>query len=74
MGMTSNARLTDQAPGGRLLPISDAAVHCGVTSRTMRRWIRSGLLRGVQLTPRTLRVPADALARFIQTQSAAVTH
>ncbi len=65
--MHSNACLTDQAPGGRLLPVQLAAVRCHVTPRTIRRWIRGGVLPGVALTNRTLRVPEAALEAFTKT-------
>ena len=68
--MTSNACLTDQAPGGRLLRVEAAARACDVTPRTVRRWLRAGVLPGVALTNRTLRIPEAALAAFTKAATA----
>ncbi len=69
--MHSNACLTDQAPGGRLLPVGAVADRCHVTPRTVRRWIRGGVLPGVALTNRTIRVPEAALEAFTKTATSA---
>jgi excisionase family DNA binding protein len=49
-----------------LLTIEAAATRGGVSGGTIRKLIRRGLLPGVRFSHRNLRVPADALDRFIE--------
>lgn len=54
----------------RFASIAEAALHCDVSTRTLRRYISSGLLTGYRIGPRILRVDldeVDGLARPIPT-------
>lgn len=44
--------------------ILDAATRVGVSTKTVRRWISTGHLRGYRMGPRLLRVDPDELDRM----------
>jgi excisionase family DNA binding protein len=55
-------------PGSDLLTIAQAASELGVSSFTVRRWLRDGLLRGEQTTdgsPWRIRLTAEVRRRFV---------
>lgn len=45
--------------------ILDAATRVGVSTKTVRRWIAAGHLRGYRMGPRLLRVDPDELDRML---------
>ena len=45
--------------------ILDAATRVGVSTKTVRRWIAAGHLRGCRMGPRLLRVDPDELDRML---------
>ena len=45
----------------RKLTILEAAAHCGVTDRTIRTWIASGILPAYRYGPRVVRIDPDDL-------------
>lgn len=47
-----------------LIPLSDGAEICSVTTKTIRRWIAEGRLTGYRLGPRVLRVDQDEVLAF----------
>jgi len=55
-----------------LLTIKEAAWHIDVSVVTLRRWIRRGDVRTVQVRPNaTIRIPTDEVRRFAQAVRAA---
>jgi excisionase family DNA binding protein len=48
-----------------LLPIAEAAQHCGVSSRTVQRWLAQGELPAVKFGKRTTRISITAVRAFI---------
>lgn len=57
----------------RKLTILEAAAHCGVSDRTIRTWISSGILPAYRYGPRVVRIdPSDLndLGQRIPTRSA----
>lgn len=49
-----------------LLPIAEAAKHCGVSRRTVQRWLALGELPAVKFGKRTTRIPSAAVRAFIE--------
>jgi excisionase family DNA binding protein len=49
-----------------LFSIQQLAVTFGRSEETIRRWLRRGKLRSLKLTPRTIRVSAADLERFLE--------
>jgi excisionase family DNA binding protein len=73
--MTDNAASRENiarraSPALRFLTIGDVADCLNVTTRTVRRWIDSGLLR-VHRIGRTVRISEADLAAFLATHRAA---
>jgi DNA invertase Pin-like site-specific DNA recombinase len=55
-------------PASELVTIQDAAAQLGVSTFTIRRWLRDGLLPGEQTTPNApwrIRLTAEIRARFV---------
>ena len=55
-------------PASDLVTIQDAAAQLGVSSFTIRRWLKDGLLPGEQTTPNApwrIRLTAEIRARFV---------
>ncbi len=50
----------------RMLSAQQVGVIIGLTAQTVRGWVRSGKLTGVQLGPRTLRIPASEVEALLQ--------
>jgi excisionase family DNA binding protein len=50
----------------RLSSINDAAAYCDVSSRTIRRWIAAGYLRGFRVGPHLIKVDLDELETIMQ--------
>jgi excisionase family DNA binding protein len=48
-----------------LLPIAETAQQCGVSSRTVQRWLAQGELPAVKFGKRTVRIPSAAVRAFI---------
>lgn len=48
-----------------LLTATEAARHCGVSSRTVQRWLVQGELPVVKFGKRTVRIPMTAVRAFI---------
>jgi len=58
--------MPDRYESEPLLNVGDVAARLGVKSETVRRWLRSGELRGVQMTKRTgWRIRASDLEAFL---------
>jgi excisionase family DNA binding protein len=49
-----------------LIGLPEAADRCGVSYRTVRRWIASGQLNAVRVGPKLLKVDAADLAALLQ--------
>ncbi|MFL5919095.1 MAG: recombinase family protein [Gaiellaceae bacterium] len=55
-------------PASQLVTIQDAAAQLGVSTFTIRRWLRDGLLPGEQITPNApwrIRLTEETRARFV---------
>lgn len=52
----------------RILKVGDIAEHCGVSARTVRRWIREGLLEAYQIPNlrKDARVTSNSLLIFLR--------
>jgi excisionase family DNA binding protein len=50
----------------RLVPVADAAVYSGLSSKTLRRYIERGLLPAWRVGPRSVRVSLDDIDRLPQ--------
>lgn len=61
--------MTDEQTNDRLLTISEVADYCKVAELTVRRWVRTGQLRGTRMGPRFLRVKRQDLDQFLDSQS-----
>jgi excisionase family DNA binding protein len=48
-----------------LMGLSEAAVYCDVSYRTMRRWIAAGRLNGVRVGPKLLKVSVAELDKVM---------
>lgn len=48
------------APTRRMISLTDLAAHLGVSSATTSRWYRTGVIDGVKIGPRLVRVDLDA--------------
>lgn len=49
----------------RYSSIAEAAEYAGVSTRTIRRYIASGLITGFRFGPRLIRIDLDELDAFI---------
>ena len=45
----------------KLITVQEAASRIGVSTQSIRRWISSGLIRGVRVGPKLIRVDAASL-------------
>jgi excisionase family DNA binding protein len=50
----------------RFISIATAAEYAGVTTKTIRRWIAAGRLRGYRAGPRLIRVRVDELDAMLR--------
>jgi excisionase family DNA binding protein len=50
----------------KLIDVNTAAAHAAVSTRTIRRWIADGRLRGYRTGPKLVRVDKDDLDRTIR--------
>jgi excisionase family DNA binding protein len=57
---------TVMAPLTDLFSVRQLAATLGRNEETIRRWLRRGKLRSLKLTPRTIRVRAEDLERFLE--------
>ncbi len=48
-----------------LLTVLEVAVWAHVHPKTVYRWIKDGKLEAIQFSPRTFRVPEDAIGKFL---------
>jgi excisionase family DNA binding protein len=48
-----------------LLTVLEVAEWARVHPKTVSHWIRDGKLEAIQFSPRTFRVPEDALGKFL---------
>jgi excisionase family DNA binding protein len=55
-----------------LIGLQEAADHCDVSYRTIRRWIADGRLKAVRVGPRLIKVDVDDLAALLQPTGGAV--
>ena len=46
--------------------VERAADDCGVSTETVRRWIREGRLAAIRVGPRRLRIDPESLAQMVQ--------
>jgi len=53
----------------RLLTTNEVAQRCGVTPRTVARWIRDDVLKAIKLNGHTWRVREGDLEEFIEGQA-----
>ncbi|WP_280472756.1 helix-turn-helix domain-containing protein [Nocardia cyriacigeorgica] len=49
-----------------MLSVAAAADCCGVSTRTMRRWIAEGRLQAKRVGPRLVRIDPDELAKLLE--------
>lgn len=52
-------------PARDLIGLDDAAAICGVTPRTIRRWIAAGQLPAVRVGPRLIKVSTRDLSALM---------
>lgn len=52
----------------KLLKPADVAERCGVTPRTVAKWLRNGTLVGVKINGHTWRIEEEQLAKFIRSR------
>ena len=45
--------------------IEQVAAECGVCERTVRRWLSSGVIRGVRVGPKLIRIPRAEVERLL---------
>lgn len=48
-----------------LWTLKETARQCGVSPRTVQRWVKSGALSAVQIHARLIRIPSAAVRGFI---------
>lgn len=59
--MTQRRSVDTRVPTGQLMSLRDAAALAQVDTKTIRRWIDGGHLRGYRMGPRLLRVERSEL-------------
>lgn len=52
----------------KLLKPADVAERCGVTPRTVAKWLRTGTLVGVKINGHTWRIEEEELAKYIRSR------
>ena len=52
-----------------LWTLKETARQCGVSCRTIQRWLQSGELSAVKIPPRFIRIPSAAVHRFLARNS-----
>ena len=55
-----------ERPRAELIGLQDAADRCGISYRTIRRYIAAGHLNAVRIGPRLLKIDAADLAKITQ--------
>jgi excisionase family DNA binding protein len=50
---------------GKLLSLDEVADQCGVSRRTVERWIEAGRLKVARFSARLVRVHADEVRRLV---------
>jgi excisionase family DNA binding protein len=61
----ASAEALDRPPSPALLTIDEIAAHLNISTRSVRRRIKNGLIRKASLGGRTVRISPDELQRLI---------
>jgi excisionase family DNA binding protein len=58
------AEAPDRRPSGALLTIDEVAIRLNISTKSVRRRIKTGLIRKAVLGGRTVRIPPDEVQRL----------